>query len=134
MEDLSNFITEEIFILKDETVTLEPVKTTGSATSKLAVISGDISEEESILLGNILSALKLNEGDISHIGKIIEEVSDKWLIFAQSYEVKSIELDFYKPTRIGNGTYVLAQPLSVLRESKEEKQNLWSSLKELFDI
>ena len=136
MEDFSNFIHEELFILKEES---SPAQTTSPSPQeniehKLAVIAGEISEEENILLGNILSALKLDEKDIFKANEVIDGKSDKWLIFGESYEMESVHLEFYKPTKIGNSTFVLAQPLTILYESQNEKQNLWSSLKELFGI
>jgi len=136
MEDFSNFIHEELFILSEES---SPTQTTSPSLQenieyKLAVIAGEMSEEENILLGNILSALKLDEQDIFKTSEVIDGKSDRWLIFGESFELKSVHLEFYRPTKIGNRTFVLAQPLTILRESQNEKQNLWSSLKELFGM
>lgn len=134
MEGFSNFIYEELFMLKEEYSATLPTSPSASNVHKLAVITGGISEEEKALLEDILSALNLDKEDIFNADEVMVEKSDKWLIFGESFELKSVHLEFYHPTKIDNSTFVLAHPLSVLRESQNEKKNLWNSLKKLFGI
>lgn len=134
MEDFSNFITEEIFIFADEPKSASEIDTTKASDHKLAVITGDISPEENDLMNKILLALNLVESDILRAEKIDTRKCAKWLIFADSYEVESKSLEFYKPSKHEGNSLLLAQPLSTLRESQEEKQRLWNALKTLFGI
>ena len=134
MEDFSKFIHEEIFILNEEIAVAQSLNRQTPEACKLAVITGDISEEENLLLKNILSALKLDEKDILKVSEVMNGKCSKWLIFGASYQIESRILTSYQPIKIGESTFVLAQPLSVLRESQEEKQKLWNSLKSLFGI
>ena len=134
MEDFSNFITEEIFILGDAPKNDSDSGMTETSDHKLGIITGDISAEENDLLNKILFALNLVESDILRAEKIDKKKCAKWLIFADSYEMGSDSLEFYKPSRNQGNTFLLAQPLFTLRESQEEKKKLWTAIKTLFGI
>jgi len=135
MEDFSNFITEEIFILNEDTPTLSKVENpTIQESYKLGIVAGDIAEEEKVLLGNILDALKVEKEDILQGEEVQLEKSNRWIIFATNYVMNSVSLEYYKPTTIQTASVLLAQPLSMLRDSQEQKQKLWKALKQLFDM
>ncbi len=135
MEDYSDFITEEIFLLDIiPSVKNDTKEHSESATYSLSAITGYISKEEKNLLENILSALKLPNKDVLRADEVNIELCQKWIIFDTSYQVGTTQLDFNKPTEIQNTTYILAKPLSVLLKSQEEKLKLWEALKELFEI
>ena len=134
MEDFSNFITEEIFIIGNDSKNDSESGKPASFDHKLAVIAGDISDQESDLLNNILSALNFEDKDIIRTQEIDRDSSKIWLIFSDTYQVESEVLNFNHPTQLGNNTFLLAQPLSTLRESQQEKQKLWNALKQLFNV
>ena len=135
MEDFSNFISEEIFILYDSAKKDSGFDRTYTHY-KLGVVYGDISSEENDLLDKILQALNFAEDDILKANKIDTKKCEKWLIFADSHDTKSENenLEFYKPSTHQGNVFLLAQPLSTLQYSKEEKHKLWNVLKTLFGI
>jgi len=135
MEDFSNFIHEEIFIINEDVPTSSKVENSTSQESyKLGIVAGDLAEEEMVLLGNILDALKVEKKDILHGEEVQLEKSNRWIIFATSYVMNSVSLAHYKPTTIQTASVLLAQPLSMLRDSQEQKQKLWKALQELFNM
>lgn len=132
MDELSSFIHEELFLIDTtETRCVDPEVTD---TYPLAVIAIDISEKETILLESILSALKLGVSDVLLTTTFVSKSSNRWVIFAESFQLQSMRLVFYQPCKVQDSTLVLAQPLSVLDNSQEEKQKLWKALKILFNI
>lgn len=116
MEDFSNFIHEEIFLID---------------TYRLAVVANNPSDKDKILLDKILTALKLDTSEILIATTYQPGKSNRWVIFAESFQLESVTLEFYQPCKIDKTTFVLAQPLPELHESQEGKQKLWNVLKVL---
>jgi len=132
MEDFSDFIHEELFLIdtKEEKEEMSTDLNT-KKTYKLGVMVTNTSGEDEILLEKILSALKLDSSEILIATTYQSTKSNRWIVFAESFNLESTTLEFYQPCKIKETTFVLAQPLSKLHESQEEKQKLWNVLKVL---
>ena len=147
MEDqaLKHFITEEIFITPDSEETepndalnesnqIETVENPSLDHYKLAIATEELSSEEEILLGKILSAVgqDLKETPTFYYPTELNFTFEKLLVFGEKFQAYS-NIKKYSVTG-AHYQYMVASKLSVIAVSKEEKTQLWMALKSWFDV
>lgn len=151
MEDFSQFITEEIFII-DETRTTqksvapkevkqssenpetetspiveEPVaEIVATPSYKIGVVAGDMSKDDEELLGKILGAIGATKSEANLTSKV-DATAGRWLVF--DADAQSIGIN----TK-GDQKIISCRPLKELQQNVELKKELWGLLKNHFDI
>ncbi len=133
MDNLSHFIHEELFILGEAKSTTSELKSADSKKYTLGVVANTRNEDDKKLLTDILRAIKLDFAEITFEDSVSSN-SDRWVVFADSLDMEGAE---WQPTRkilTQSSTILLAHPLEVLRDSKQEKGALWLILKEEFSL
>ncbi len=151
MEDFSQFITEEIFIIDESRTTEksvepkevkqssenpqtetspiveEPVEETVATPSyKIGVVTGDMSKDDQELLGKILGAIGATKSEANLTAKV-DASAGRWLVFDAAVE----SIDFKSK---GDQKIISCRPLKELQQNVEHKKELWGLLKNHFDI
>ena len=149
MEDFSQFIHEEIFLVGETPVKTKPQESLADspttkndpapvaiveepkvqeATHKVGIVSGENSVEEEALLSAILGAVKVNPVQVIRASKP-DVRSEFWIDFSPRPDGQ-----YFQVEKTSFGQVVPSCPLSELTVSKEQKGKLWLILKAHFDI
>ncbi len=143
MKDFSKFIHEEIFMIKDSEPSkkMSSVKPSSESPTmqnnknyKLGIIGDAPSVEDQEQLDKILGALQISNEEKVNANSAKKDLCNKWLIFSDDYQVNNTPINHYTIFNQEGVSYILAHPLSSLRNSNEQKQQLWNTLKELFGL
>lgn len=105
----------------------------------------DRSDQNELLLSNILKAINLDIKQDIHLGYLaeentyqlveylVEEGPNLILVFGIKPEFISLHLDhiYYAPLQVSSSTWIFSHSLSELSDNKSLKKNLWGALKEI---
>lgn len=125
-EDLHLLINEEIYVIG------EAQHKQGSSSSvdntnivPVAFIHNTDDREELELLSKIIAACNLSSKDYKIFKEGEDEPFEKGIIFTESADI------YYQVTTGPIGQVINSKPLSILKDSKDEKTKLWEVLKVL---
>jgi len=132
MENLAHFIHEEIFLVNDAAkASSPPIATT--PLNKLGIVAADLNADDEQLLNDILKAIKMDRQEVI-LAQEPTESSRLWLIFSEVHTVDGTQIRPTIKVELKSKRLILAHPLKVLRDSKQEKAALWLILKEEFGL
>ena len=140
------FFDHEVYLSNDENIPGEWIS--GNNRKGLLVICNSIdkTDENSVLLSKILSAVQYNVEEDCHLITLPKNSSISILNFIKKNNIKhliifgispislgfSMNMIAYKPLKINNTRMIFAHGLTKIDKNQEFKRALWNSLKTMF--
>ena len=137
MEDLSKLIHEEIFILEESEGKVDSDINQSEAIiekKQLAIISPSLNANEEELLSKIVSATRIDADQVIRAPKFDSQMAINWLVFSDENILSGKELKPFEIALHDDCKIILAQPLSTIAGSQDLKQQLWTSIRTLFEL